>query len=186
MKVITLFSIIAGGMLLQACTCVQQWQEAREMDAKYNAYVERCQTEDPELTSLKKAAATAARAQIRVVWDTDKEDTLIALGAEELAAIREMMPRMKETPALCREAWEKQQRQYPMLVSYRGFGYLEFLNDQGETIAELALEVMQIGTCEKAEEYTRDYRFSRPAYMLPAADLTRFKFLPAMVKYEQL
>ena len=45
---------------------------------------------------------------------------------------------------------------------------------------------MQIGTCEKAEEYTRDYRFSRPAYMLPAADLTRFKFLPAMVKYEQL
>lgn len=99
------------------------------MDAKYNAYVERCQTEDSELTSLKKAAATAARAQIRVVWDTDKEDTLIALGAEELAAIREMMPRMKETPALCREAWEKQQRQYPMLVSYRGFGYLEFLSD---------------------------------------------------------
>ena len=60
------------------------------------------------------------------------------------------------------------------------------MNDQGETIAELALEVMQIGTCEKAEEYTRDYRFSRPAYMLPTADLARFKSLPAMVKYDKL
>lgn len=190
MKAITIFLIIAGEALLQACTCVQQWQEAREMDAAYNAYVMRSQAEDPELTSLKNAAATAARAQIRVVWDTDKEDTIIDLGAEELAAIREMMPRMKKTPALCREAWEKRERVFSQgmmpMVSYRCSGYLEFLNDKNEKIAEPALDVKGIGTCEKAEEYTRDYRFSRPGYMLPAADLVRFKSLPAMVKYDKL
>ena len=100
------------------------------------------------------------------------------------------MPRMKEKPTLCRETWEERERKTAggmiTLISYRCFGYLEFLNDKGEKITNSALEVTGIGTCEKAEEYTRDYRFSRPAYMLPAADLARFKSLPAMVKYEQL
>ncbi len=159
------------------------------MDAKYNVYVERSQGEDPYLASLKNAAATAARAQIRVVWETGKEDTIIALGAEELAAVREMMPRMKEKPTLCREAWEKRERETAggmiTLISYRCFGYLEFLNGKGEKIVEHALEVTGIGSCEKAEEYTRNYDLWLN-YMLPAADLARFESLPAMVKYGKL
>lgn len=188
MKHFSVWGII-GSLAFSSCICVQQWQEAQEMDAKYNAYVERSQAEDPFLASLKNAAAIATRAQIRVVWETAKEDTIIALGAEELAAVREMMPRMKEKPTLCRETWEERERETAggmiTLISYRCFGYLEFLNDKGEKITNYALEVTGIGTCEKAEEYTRSYDLW-PNYMLPAADLARFNSLPAMVKYNKL
>ena len=39
-----------------------------------------------------------------------------------------------------------------------------------------------IGVCEKAEEYSRDYLFYDDDYMLPEADRTRFLALPAITK----
>lgn len=102
--------LAAIGML---CSCVQQLQEAREMDAKYEAYVKSKQTETPALTKL---------------------------------------------------------------------NYLEFLNAQGEVMPGKLFLQRNIGVCEKAEEYSRDYLFYDDDYMLPEADRARFLALPAITK----
>jgi hypothetical protein len=174
----TALCLAAIGML---CSCVQQLQEAREMDAKYEAYVKSKQTETPALTKLKQAAAMASRAQIRIQWSVGKEDVIIPLETDELAEIREIMPRMKDMPALTREAWDKMTEGFP-LVAHIECAYLEFQNAQGEVMPGKLFLQRNIGVCEKAEEYSRDYLFYDDDYMLPEADRTRFLALPAITK----
>lgn len=161
------------------CSCVQQLQEAREINARYEAYVKSRQPETPGLTKLKQAAETANRAQIRIQWSMGKEDVIIPMRTDELAAIREIMPRMKDMPALTRDAWDKMTEGFP-LVAHTERAYLEFLDAQGEVMSAKLLLQSYIGVCEKAEEYSRDYLFYDDDYMLPEADRTRFLALPSI------
>ena len=180
--------ILSGVLLLSSCAYVQQWQAAKDLEESYAEYVERCESESAPLTELKKAAAKAVHAQIRITWDkADKADTIIPLGAAELAAIQEMMPRMQDKPALCREAWEKSERaknQPPTFVSHTCYPYLEFLDAEGEELDDYPLD-SEFGVCENAEKYRRRFSLYSGAFMLPAADLAKFKALPAMQKYEK-
>lgn len=183
-----LILMLVSVLTLSSCGFVQQWQESRKQDAAYTEYVEEKAKESKPLAELKHAAATAARAQIRISWDAnDTEDTIIPLGEDELAVIRDIMPRMKDKPALCREAWEKQERkrnQPITLISYYCYPYLEFLNAQGEVIDYYPLRD-DIGVCEEAAKYSRRYDPYASAFMLPAEDAAKFKALPSMQKYEK-
>lgn len=180
--------IMSGVLVLSSCAYVQQWQEAWEMDAAYAEYIAQREKESAPLTELKQAVATAARAQIRISWDAnDTPDTIIPLGDAELATIREMMPRMQDKPALCREAWEKQERerkQPPTMISFYCYPYLEFLDAQGKVIDDYALR-NQFGVCEESEKYRRNFSLYSGAFMLPAADAAKFKALPSMLQYEK-
>ena len=180
--------IMSGVLVLSSCAYVQQWQEARDLEESYAEYVERCESESAPLTELKHAAAKAAGAQIRITWDkADTADTIIPLGDAELATVREMMPRMQDKPALCREAWEKRERaktQIPTFVSHYCYPYLEFLDAEGEELDDYPLDD-EFGVCENAEKYRRNFSLYSGAFMLPAADLAKFKALPAMQKYEK-
>ena len=98
-----------------------------------------------------------------------------------MAEIREIMPRMKDMPALTREAWDKMTEGFP-LVAHIECAYLEFLNAQGEVMPGTLFLQRNIGVCEKAEEYSRDYLFYDDDYMLPEADRTRFLALPTITK----
>ena len=159
------------------------------MDAAYAEYITQREKESAPLTELKQAAAKAAGAQIRITWDkADTADTIIPLGDAELATIREMMPSMQDKPALCREAWEKSERaktQIPTFVSHSCYPYLEFLDAEGEELDDYPLDD-EFGVCENAEKYRRNFSLYSGAFMLPAAELAKFKALPAMQKYEKV
>ena len=158
------------------------------MDAAYAEYITQREKESVPLTELKQAAATAARAQIRISWDAnDTPDTIIPLSEDELSVIRDIMPRMQDKPALCREAWEKSERaktQIPTFVSRYCYPYLEFLDAEGEELDDYPLDD-EFGVCENAEKYRRNFSLYSSAFMLPAADAAKFKALPAMLQYEK-
>ena len=180
--------IMSGVLVLSSCAYVQQWQEAWEMDAAYAEYITQREKESAPLTELKQAAAKAAGAQIRLTWDkADTPDTIIPLSEDELSVIRDIMPRIQDKPALCREAWERQERerkQPPTMISFYCYPYLEFLDAQGKVIDDYALR-NQLGVCEEAEKYRRNFSLYSGAFMLPAADAAKFKALPSMLQYEK-
>ena len=178
----SLISMVVSGLFLNSCVFVQQWQEAEERDARYAEYAARKQWESEGLTALKQAAAMASRAQIRIEWSTDKEDTIIRLGADELAVIREIMPRMKNMPALTRDAWDELDEAGQPLISFISRNYLEFLDTEGKVMRGTLLLNRTIGVCEKADYYSKSPEYYGMFYMLPAADLARFKELPSVLK----
>ena len=167
---------------LSSCVFVQQWQESEELDARYAAYAASKQRESEGLTALKQAAATAIRAQIRIKWSMDREDTIIPLGADELAVIREIMPRMKNMPVLTRDAWDELYEEGQPLISFISGNYLEFFDAEGKVMPGKLLLNRTIGVCEQTEYYSNNPEYYGMFYMLPATDLKRFKELPSVVK----
>lgn len=178
----SLISMVVSGLFLSSCVFVQQWQEAEELDARYAAYVASEQGESEGLTALKQAAATASRAQIRIECSMDKEDTIIPLGADELAVIREIMPRIKNAPALTRDAWDDLYENGQPLISFISRNYLEFFDAEGKVMPGKLLLNRTIGVCEQAEYYSNNPEYYGMFYMLPSADLARFKELPSIIK----
>lgn len=178
--------LVLSSLLFSSCQLAEQWQEARKRDEEYAQYVERCEKETESLVKLKRAAAEAASAQIRIMHVyAGKSDTIIPLSAEELATVREIIPHLQDMPALCREAWEEQQEAFQTMshVNYSRFINLEFLNEKGETTDDLMLTA-GFGTSEHAEDYKREFRLGSPLYMLPADDISRFDALPSVRQAE--
>lgn len=178
--------LVLSSLLFSSCQLAEQWQEARKRDEEYAQYVERCEKETESLVKLKRAAAEAASAQIRIMHVyAGKSDTIIPLSAEELATVREIIPHLQDMPALCREAWEEQQEAFQTMshVNYSRFINLEFLNEKGETTDDLMLTA-GFGTSEHAEDYKREFWLGSPLYMLPADDIRRFEALPSVRQAE--
>lgn len=174
--------LVLSSLLFSSCQIAEQWQEARKLDEEYAQYVERCEKENETLVKLKKAAAEAAGAQIRIMHAyAGKSDIIIPLSAEELSMVREIIPHLQDMPALCREAWNKQQEAFQTMshANYFRFIDLEFLNEKGEKTDELMLTA-GFGTSEHAEDYRREFSLGSPLYMLPADDIRRFNALPAV------
>ena len=178
----SLIAMVVSGLFLNSCVFVQQWQEAEARDARYAEYAASKQGESEGLTALKQAAATASRAQIRIEWSMDKEDTIIPLGADELAVIQEIMPRMKNMPPLTRDAWDELYEEGQPLISFISCNYLEFFDAEGKVMAGKLLLNRTIGVCEQADTYSKNPEYYGMFYMLPSADLKRFKELPSIVK----
>lgn len=178
-------------LILSSCQLAQQWQEARKLDEQYTQYIERHQGESEALTALKKAAAEAALAQIRIIHASrgDLPDTVIPLSAEELSTVREIIPQLQDMPPLSRRAWDRMQadmQQMPLGPSFFTFTELEFQRENGDKINELSL-TCGIGTCERAEAYRHRYTslHTAPHYMLPAEVHKRFYSLPSVKKAEE-
>lgn len=174
--------LVLSSLILSSCQLAEQWQEARKLDEEYAQYVERCEKENESLVKLKKAAAEAAGAQIRIMHAfAGKSDIIIPLSAEELATVREIIPHLQDMPALCREAWDSQQEAFRTMThaNYFRFIDLEFLNEKGEKTDELLLTA-GFGASEHAEDYKREFYMGSPLYMLPADDIRRFEALPAV------
>lgn len=177
-------------LILSSCQLAEQWQEARKLDEQYTQYIERHRGESETLTALKKAAAEATRAQVRIIHASrgDLPDTVIPLSDEELSAVREIIPLLQDRPPLCREAWDNMQADMQQMMvgpSFFTFTELEFLRENGEKINDLSL-TCGIGTCERAETYRRSYKlYTTPRYMLPAEAHRRFYALPSVNKAEE-
>lgn len=168
--------IASVGML---SSCVQQWHEAWQNDAKYRAYVESRQNGTSDLAEVQQAAAKATCARVHVIWNDDRKDAYIPLTAKELAVIQEMMPRMRDTPPLARQDWE---RHLYTLVSYEAYIYLEFWDAAAKINTQFPLH-FGIGTREQADSYRHDNAIGGPPFfMLPEADLNRLMALPAIAK----
>ena len=178
----SLIAMVFSVLALSSCVFVQQWQEAEERDARYAEYAASKQGESKGLTALKQAAAAASRAQIRIEWSMNKEDIIIPIGAGELAVIQEIMPRMKDVPPLTRDAWDELYEEGHPLVSFISRNYLEFLDAEGKVMAGKLLLNRTIGVCEHADTYSKNPEYYGMFYMLPAADLARFKELPSVLK----
>lgn len=180
-------STILCTLLLNSCELIEQYQEARELDEKYAQYIERHQGESDTLTDLKKAAAQAARAQVRIIHASrgDRPDTIIPLSDEELSTVQEIIPQLQDMPPLSREAWDKMQADMQQMMlgpSFFTFIELEFLRENGDKINYLSL-TCGIGTCERAEIYRRRHKpHTTPRYMLPSKSHERFYMLPAIKK----
>lgn len=186
MKTACLSLLALSSLMLSSCQLAEQWQEARKLDEEYDQYVERCEKENESLVKLKKAAAEASAAQIRIMHTySGTPDTIIPLSAEELTTVREIIPHLQDMPALCREAWDEQQEAFRSMThgNYFRFLDLEFLNEKGEKTDELMLTV-GFGACENAEKYKQEFRIGSPLYMLPADDIKRFDALPSVKQAE--
>lgn len=182
MKTACLSLLALSSLMLSSCQLAEQWQEARKLDEEYAQYVERCEKENESLVKLKKAAAEATAAQIRIMHVySGTPDTIIPLSAEELATVRGIIPHLQDMPALCREAWDEQQEAFRNMAhcNYFRFLNLEFLNEKGEKTDELMLTA-GFGACENAEKYKQEFRIGSPLYMLPADDIKRFDALPSV------
>lgn len=164
MKSTRLPLLVLSSLIISSCQLAEQWQEARKLDEEYAQYIERCEKENESLVKLKKAAAEAAGAQIRIMHAfAGKSDIIIPLSDDELSTVREIIPHLQDMPALCREAWDCQQEAFRNMThaNYFRFIDLEFLNEKGEKTDELLLTA-GFGTSEHAEDCKREFYVGSP------------------------
>ena len=67
-------------------------------------------------------------------------------------------------------------------MSFISRNYLEFFDTEGKVMPGKLLLNRTIGVCEHADTYSRNPEYYGMFYMLPAADLKRFKELPSVLK----
>ena len=176
------YLLILSAILLSSCGYIEQIQEKRRLDAEYQVYLEKEKAGSPSLHKLRDAAANAAKVQVHIIPDMGMvQEQLIPLSDEELATIREIFPRLKDLPPLSREAWENREKgDYPfMTVSWISFNKLEFLDAEGNILADMFLNT---GIAEEEEMGAERQKFElfTPHYMLPAADKKRLYTIPAL------
>ena len=178
------YLLILSAILLSSCGYIEQIQEKRRLDAEYQVYLEKEKAGSPTLHKLRAAAANAAKVQVHIIPDMGAvQEQVIPLSDEELTTVREIFPRLKDLPPLSREAWENRENgNYPyMSVSWVSFDKLEFLDAEGNVLADMFLNT---GIAEEEEMGAElpDFEQFTPHYMLPAADRKRFYAIPAIKK----
>ena len=176
------YLLILSAILLSYCGYIEQIQEKRRLDAEYQVYLEKEKAGSPTLHKLRAAAANAAKVQVHIIPDMGAvQEQVIPLSDEELATVREIFPRLKELPPLSRKAWENREKgDYPfMTVSWISFDMLEFLDAEGNILADMFLNG---GIAEEEDMGTelQEFVLYRPHYMLPAADKKRLYAIPAI------
>ena len=183
-KIMTTTALCLAAVGLNSCQTVEQRMISElsesmgdfDADSLYAAYVKQYNGESAR--RLRKAAADAAMIRI-CVGGGNIEMEYYPLADDEAAAVREVLAEIEEAPALNYSTWleeQHDQRFGPQPFSPLYWCTMEFVADDGHVLHTFYGFDSDLGDVSKAAEYrTNAYR---PAYMLPAVSLNRWKSLP--------
>ena len=158
-----------------------------DAEAAYAAYLK---SHGEEARKLREAAADAATMRIHITGHVPIEiagssagsteiDEYLPLTEDEVKEVREILAGLEQTPALDFDLWllNKYDSYFgPQPAPPPFWDIMEFVSADGKVLATFGSYASLYGDAAKAEEYrTKRYR---PTYMLPTADVARWKALP--------
>ena len=158
-----------------------------DAEAAYPAYLK---SHGKSARQLRDAAAAAATMRIHISGDVcieivgsstgpTKVDEYLPLTEDEVKEVREILAGLAETPPRDFHLWllNKYDSYFgPQPAPPPFWDIMEFVSADGKVLATFGSYASLYGDAAKAEEYrTKRYR---PTYMLPTADVARWKALP--------
>lgn len=158
-----------------------------DAEAAYAAYLK---SHGEEARKLREAAATAATMRIHITGHVPIEivgssagsteiDEYLPLTEDEVKEVRAILAGLEETPPHDFDLWllNKYDSYFgPQPAPPPFWDIMEFVSADGKVLATFGSYASLYGDAAKAEEYrTKRYR---PTYMLPTADVARWKALP--------
>jgi len=185
MKTRVLISLCAVSLLLPGCLQTVEQRMAADLqevnsqfdaEAEYAAYVKK---HGESARKLRESATAAATMRFRIHGGGGgftKVDEYLPLTQDEVAAVREILTQIEETPARDFSSWLKIQHENhicPVSAPPPYWLELQFVSAAGEVLYYWGDYNAPIGDKAKAEAYRTS--LSRPFYMLPAESLRRWK-----------
>ena len=158
-----------------------------DAEAAYAAYLKSL---GEEARKLREAAAAAATMRIHITGHVPIEivgssagsteiDEYLPLTEDEVKEVRAILAGLEQIPALDFDLWllNKYDSYFgPQPAPPPFWDIMEFVSADGKVLATFGSYGSLYGDAAKAEEYrTKRYR---PTYMLPTADVARWKALP--------
>lgn len=158
-----------------------------DAEAAYAAYLK---SHGEEARKLREAAAAAATMRIHITGHGPIEivgssagsteiDEYLPLTEDEVKEVREILAGLEQTPAHDFDLWllNKYDSYFgPQPAPPPFWNIMEFVSADGKVLATFGSYASLYGDAAKAEEYrTKRYR---PTYMLPTADVARWKAQP--------
>lgn len=176
--------ITAGSILGALVTCYTISRVQKEL-ALNHEYEDLLLRSNARAARLREAATHAQKAQVRITitHGFGGADEIIPLSAEELSAIKSIIPYIESAPLPDRDVWKTHRHGLANRVKSPSFylylANLELLGADGRLLDEIMLN-QPIVKAENAGNYRRTG--CSASYMLPITELERFESLPGIIK----
>ena len=196
LKMKRLIVLVLAMLSLTGCQWLEEQRMVAELSEHLNgfdaeaAYAAYLKSHGEEARKLREAAAAAVTMRIHMSGDVcieivgsstgpTKVDEYLPLTEDEVKEVREILAGLEETPAHDFDLWllNKYDSYFgPQPAPPPFWDIMEFVSADGKVLATFGSYASLYGDAAKAEEYrTKRYR---PTYMLPTADVARWKALP--------
>lgn len=191
-----LIVLLLAMLSLTGCQWLEEQRMVAELSEHLNgfdaeaAYAAYLKSHGEEARKLREAAAAAVTMRIHITGHVPIEivgssagsteiDEYLPLTEDEVKEVREILAGLAETPPLDFDLWllNKYDSYFgPQPAPPPFWDIMESVSADGKVLATFGSYDSLYGDAAKAEEYrTKRYR---PTYMLPTADVARWKALP--------